>query len=129
MKEKATEQDHNFNPTGKGGFADNPQNRNAGGRPKNQQSFMYWMCFFKDLTVEDFKNYENTHPEDKMFVAESIAYARVASSRKDLAEFKEVANRTEGMPKQSTDVTSGGEKINSLYDFLAKADKENTEES
>ena len=30
-----TKQDMNLNPTGKGGFGDNPQNINAGGRPKN----------------------------------------------------------------------------------------------
>ena len=33
--DSTTKQDMNLNPTGKGGFGDNPQNINPGGRPKN----------------------------------------------------------------------------------------------
>lgn len=95
-----TQQDMNRNPTGKGGFQDHPELINPGGRPKNQQSFTFWMHYFKDMSVEDFLDYEKTNPESKRFVAESIAYARVFKARTDIAEFKEVANRTEGMPKQ-----------------------------
>lgn len=36
-------QDMNRNPTGKGGFADNPQNINRDGRPKNEESPTYWL--------------------------------------------------------------------------------------
>jgi hypothetical protein len=85
------------NPTGKGGFGDNPQNR-SDGRWSKENSFSYWMNYFKSLTVRQFFLYESTKPEDERTVAESLAYARVSKSRNDLKEFQEVANRTEGMP-------------------------------
>jgi hypothetical protein len=102
------------NPTGKGGFGDHPEHQNAGGRPKNLESFKYWMDFFKGLSVKEFMEYEITHPDSERTVACSLSYARVAGARKDLAEFNTVANRTEGMPKQhidmDTDLTIKGAK-------------------
>lgn len=102
----------NINPTGKGGFGDNPQNRNAGGRPKNEQRFGYWMQLFKNLTNEEFVNYTKTRSENDMFVAEIIAYERVKKSRYDLKEFNEVADRTEGKAIQRQELTGkGGESL------------------
>lgn len=92
------------NPTGKGGFKDNPQNANPGGRPKNQQSFTYWMNFFKNLPVSEFLQYQKTHPVEGRTVAEDIAFTRVVNARTDLQEFKEVADRTEGKAKQLTEL-------------------------
>ena len=110
------------NPTGKGGFQDHPELINAGGRPKNLESFSYWMNFFKSISVEEFKNYENTHLENKRTMAEMLAYARVFKARSDLREFQEVANRTEGMPKISVE-TSGELNVN-LNRELTKEEKE-----
>ena len=95
--------DKNVNPTGKGGFGDHPENR-SNGRWSKDNSFSYWMNFFKHLTVKDFKEYEKTKPEDERTMAESLAYARVFRSRNELAEFQVVANRTEGMPREIKDV-------------------------
>ena len=92
--------DMNRNPSGKGGFGDNPQNRNPGGRPKNEQRFGYWLQFFKNLTSKEFKEYTTNRSPDDMYVAELIAFERVTNARKDLAEYKEVADRTEGRAKQ-----------------------------
>lgn len=110
------------NPTGKGGFQDHPELINAGGRPKNLESFSYWMNFFKSISVEEFKNYENTHLENKRTMAEMLAYARVFKARNDLREFQEVANRTEGMPKIS--VETSGELNVTLNRELTKEEKE-----
>lgn len=99
-----------LNPEGKGGFGDNPQNR-SDGRWSKDNSFSYWMNFFKSKTVKEFKEYEKVKPEDERTVAESLAYARVAKSRNDLQEFKEVADRTEGksMQRQQIDQTLSGD--------------------
>ena len=103
------------NPTGKGGFGDNPQNR-SDGRWDKENSFSYWYNYFKDLTVEEFKA-ESAVPDNEKSVARDLAYVRIVNSRDDLSEFKEVANRTEGSPKQSMDITSGGKTINPLKEL------------
>lgn len=105
MKNKSTKQDKSknkfpyINPTGKGGFQDHPELRSDGRWDKNN-SFTYWMNWFKQLSVEEFANYEKEKPDSKRTVSESLAYARVYNARNKLSEFQEVANRTEGMPNQ-----------------------------
>ena len=103
MTEQSSKQvyDKPRNPTGKGGFKDNPQNISRDGRPKNEQRFGYWLQFFKNLTTEEFINYTEERPEAQMYMAESIAYERVRKSKKNLPEYKEVADRTEGRAKQT----------------------------
>jgi hypothetical protein len=104
-KEITTEQDirktpgWNPNPTGKGGFAEHPENRSPGGWDKNN-TFSYWMNYFKSITVPEFEKYEKEN-HDTMTMSCLAAYARVGKMVKDLTEFQVVANRTEGMPKQS----------------------------
>jgi hypothetical protein len=88
------------NPTGKGGFQEHPELR-SNGRWSKENSFSYWMNYFKSLSILEFREYEKTKPEDQRTVAESLAYARVFKARSELKEFQEVANRTEGLPKQS----------------------------
>lgn len=90
------------NPTGKGGFQDHPELRSNGRWDKNN-SFSYWMNFFKQLDKDVFLTWEKENPKHSM--AASLAYARVFKSRTDLKEFQEVANRTEGMPKQSMELS------------------------
>lgn len=91
----------NRNPNGKGGFADNPENINAGGRPKNAESFAYWFMTFKNMTLTELAKWNKETPDDKRTVAADLAYRRVFNSQKDLKEFQEVADRSEGRPKQS----------------------------
>jgi len=116
-----TEQDKKKlpNPNGKGGFADNPQNINPGGRPKNQESFTYWMRVFKEMTVEEYLAWDSETNDKEKTVAASLAYARVKKSRESLKEFKEVADRTEGKASQSLDITSGGKPL-PILDALSK---------
>lgn len=107
----------NHNPQGKGGFGDNPQNR-SDGRWSKDNSFTYWLNFFKSLSVEDFLDWEKNVPTKDRSVAASLSYARVANAREDLKEFAVVADRTEGRAVQAIDVTSLGEQINSGHDQL-----------
>lgn len=101
------------NPTGKGGFAERPEDRSSG-HWDSKNTFSYQMNKFKNMTVKEFMEYEQTHPDSERTVAESLAYARVAKARKDLREFEVVANRTEGMPKFSVDHTTKGDKIDNV---------------
>lgn len=98
---------NNANPTGAGGFGDNPENINAGGRPKNQDSFTYWMNFFKSMIEEEFRDWQKNNPPSKRTVAASLAFARVVGAQKDLGQFKEVADRTEGKAPQTMIHTGG----------------------
>lgn len=91
------------NPTGKGGFGDNPENR-SDGRWSKENSFSYWYNYFKSMTVKEFKQYERTHGDDNMTVAESLALVRVTKSRSDLREFQEVADRSEGKAQQKIEI-------------------------
>ena len=99
MEKSTTKQvGNNPNPSGKGGFGEHPENR-SDGRWDKDNSFSYWMNFFKAMSVEEFKEYERIKPEKDRTMAETLAYARVFRARIELKEFQEVANRTEGMPK------------------------------
>jgi len=97
-----------YNPAGIGGFGDNPQNINAGGKPKKQQLFSYWLPFFKDLPDSEFDNYIKTRGKGNMYMAESIAYERVKQSKNDTAEYKDLADRTEGRAVNRTELTGSG---------------------
>jgi hypothetical protein len=92
--------DYNRNPNGNGGFKDNPENINVGGRPKNQESFTYWMNFFKNLTLDEFAKWQLDNPKNKRTVAANLAIQRMVNAQDNLKEFREVADRTEGRPRQ-----------------------------
>ena len=102
---KTTKQVKNVpNPTGKGGFGDNPQNRGSGTWAKDQ-TFAYWFLKFKNMPVKEFEQWKRDNPKDRVPMAAALAYERVQQARHDLKNFQEVANRTEGMPTQRTEVT------------------------
>lgn len=105
---KTTEQDSwNPNPTGKGGFGDNPENRNPGGW-KKEDSISYQYNKLMRMTPDEFNSFE---PET---VAQEIAYKRIKIARTEagLYDTKEITDRTEGKAAQSIDMTSNGESIN-----------------
>lgn len=95
------------NPTGQGGFKENPQNINPGGRPKNEQRFSYWLQFFKDMKFGELEKYRETKPFSEMYTAELAAYNRVMNAITNFEEYKDLADRTEGKAKQLIENTGG----------------------
>lgn len=115
------------NPTGKGGFVDNPQNR-SDGRWSKENSFSYWLNFFKAMKVTDFEVYKVNKPKEERCVAENLAFNRIVGASENLKEFQEVANRTEGKPMVSIDHTTGGEKLNNKIEWvIIDGEKDGTE--
>lgn len=95
----------NRNPEGKGGFGDNPHNRNPGGW-KKEESISYQYNRLGRMTDEEFASYI---PKTKF---ERIAYNRIKDAEESLNDTKEITDRVEGKAPQSIDMTSKGESIN-----------------
>ena len=108
MKNKTTREVETIpNPSGKGGFADHPENRSPGGWKKETKQ-TYWLNYFFNMPVSEFLEWPKiTKKEDRMVAAE-LAYVRVCAARKDLKNYEAVINRTEGMPRQSVDMNATG---------------------
>lgn len=90
------------NPSGAGGFADNPQNRSDGHWDK-ENSISYW--YNKLLRMPD-EEYAEWQPANK---AQRIAHDRLEAAvgrDQDIAlkATKEITDRTEGRPKQDIDM-------------------------
>jgi len=82
------------NPTGKGGFANNPQNR-SDGRWSAEDSISYQYKKLMRMTLADMaKWYEDN--QDTITVAQDIAYGRIRAAKKSLLDAKEITDRTEG---------------------------------
>lgn len=96
------------NKNGVGGFGDNPQHRNNGAWKKTE-TFRYWFNLFKEMTIEEFDKWQKDNLEDKRTVAADLAVKRIVKSQTDLREFQEVANRSEGMPKQTFETNDVGQ--------------------
>lgn len=107
----APENPMNLNPTGIGGFGDNPQNRNPGGWNK-EESISYWYNKLGRMSDEDLAEFTPANQNQK------IALLRIQRSLKDdrdsLAEAKEITDRTEGKAPQSVDLTTNGQSINPI---------------
>jgi hypothetical protein len=93
------------NPNGKGGFADNPQNR-ANGRWSKDTSISYW---YNHLIRLDLQEFELFNPST---MAQQLAYNAIVEAKAELGYLKEVTDRTDGKSIQPTDVTTKGESLN-----------------
>ena len=92
------------NPNGKGGFAENPQNRSNGAWSKDT-SISYWYNKLIRLDIEELNIFE---PET---MAQRLALSAVFKALDELNYLKEVTDRTEGKSSQAIDVTSDGNEI------------------
>jgi hypothetical protein len=99
-----------INPTGKGGFGDHPENK-ANGRWKKENTQGYCLNFFLQLTELEFLKWSDENPPEKRTVAQAIAWSRVAKAKKELPDYKEVVDRTEGKAMQYSDITTDGKQI------------------
>ena len=108
-KVKTTKQvQWNPNPTGKGGFKEHPELR-SDGRWGKDNSQSYWLNKFQSLSVKEFKDWPVNNSENRRSVAADLAYMRIADAKKDIKAYEVVMNRAEGMPRQTTNITSNGE--------------------
>lgn len=113
------------NPTGKGGFADHPENRNPGGW-KKENTISYQYNRFLNMSPQQLKEFANT-PDNERTVAMDIAYSQVLASRKSLPHTKEITDRTEGKAAQAIDITSGGETIQPVLVEFIGMNEQNTD--
>lgn len=99
------------NPTGKGGFGDNPHNINIGGRPKNQDSITAQYRIMLNMTQSEINDLLKRQSE--LTVAQRIALARIKDAMRSgdskwLANASEITDRTEGKAKQSIEADING---------------------
>lgn len=92
---------NNANPTGKGGFGDNPQNR-SNGKWKKENSISYQYNRLLAMTEEEYNAFK------PVTNAEKIAHRRIERAIRDddesLKETKEITDRTEGRAKQDISI-------------------------
>lgn len=121
------------NPSGIGGFGDNPENRNPGGW-KKEDSISYQYNKLMRLSVGEFKKWLEENPEEARTMAQELAYQALLSARKDLGYLKEITDRTEGKPLQKSEIDANVqtnalsdetlEKLNAMYDKNIEPDQE-----
>ncbi|ATW62211.1 hypothetical protein CQ476_10 [TM7 phage DolZOral124_53_65] len=94
------------NPTGKGGFGDNPQNR-SDGRWNSEESISFWYNKLGRMSEEEFKKFRPANMNQR------IARYRLKCAAKEdklaLDNTIEVTDRTEGKPKQGIDMAVKGD--------------------
>lgn len=86
------------------GFKANPQNINRKGAPKREWTMA-------GLLEEALEEQDETGTPFKKIITKKL---RDLASKGDLVAIKEVNQRLDGMPKQFTDITSDGERIESF---------------
>lgn len=91
------------NPTGKGGFADNPQNIGSGHWSK-EDSIPYQYQKLMRMTTDELSQWARDN-QKKMTVAQAIALNRLQASLTSLADAKEVTDRTSGKSKETIEHT------------------------
>lgn len=121
----ATEQatpykDMNRNPSGKGGFGDNPKNRNPGGWDKTQ-SISYQYNRLMRFSPEELIAFK---PET---VAEKIAMNRVKEAYQNLNDVKEITDRTEGKAPQTIDLMNNGDSFEPVVVRIISEPQRNTD--
>lgn len=106
------------NPTGKGGFGDHPENRNPGGW-KKEDTPRYKLEQMMKMSEEELVALaaDKTAP----YFERTLAYAM---SQKDWKTMREMMHEVYGTPKQSVDLTSGGDKIKTVVEIIDARSKD-----
>lgn len=116
--EQDTGKDMNRNPSGKGGFGDNPQNRNPGGW-KKENSISYQYRRFLNMTNAELKDFRDSSDEEKTG-AMMIAWDRFVAARKSLPDAKEITDRTEGKAPQMIGIGTPDDVRTALVEFVGE---------
>lgn len=80
----------NYNPEGKGGFKDNPQNRNTSGKWSADTSISHWHNKLIRMDLAEFNKFK---PET---MAQQMAFNAIKEGKADINYLREVTDRTEG---------------------------------
>lgn len=102
------------NPTGKGGFKERPQDMNTSGRWKAEDSISFQYHLLMHLSLKEFEEWLDKHPEEERTMAQQLAYNAVVAAKVDFKYLVEVTDRTEGKAPQS--ITHDGELKNIFED-------------
>lgn len=124
------------NPSGKGGFGDNPENR-SDGRWSAKDSIPYNYNLLLRMTIEEIRDWLIKNPENERTVAQELAYQSVISAKHSLGYLKEVTDRTSGKAPQTIKhdgfVDTGAKEVALFLQQLLNDDQEtetgNTEDS
>lgn len=100
------------NPTGKGGFGDNPQNINLSGHWKKEDTPRFKLEQMMKLGEEELRKVAES--KDSPLFERKLA---IAIRKGEWREIKEMIQEVYGKPKESVDVTTGGEPIKALVEF------------
>lgn len=110
------------NPTGKGGFQDNPQNR-SNGSWKKEDTPRFKLEKMMGMTEKELETI--VKDKDASYFERTLAYAM---SQKDWKTIREMIHEVYGTPKASVDLTSGGEKIKTVVEIIdARSTNTNTD--
>lgn len=112
-KEKTTSNQVTPNPTGKGGFGDNPQNINLSGHWKKEDTPRFKLEQMMKMTEEELG--EVVKDKNATYFERTLA---VAMSQKDWKTIREMIHEVYGTPKSSVDVTSGGQQIQTVVKII-----------
>lgn len=110
------------NPTGKGGFIDNPQNR-ASGTWNKDETISYQYNKLIRLTTKQMQSWLKENPDDARTVAQDIAYHAVVKARLELPYLKEVTDRIEGKPMQYSEVNANVQTTSISNEMLEELDQ------
>jgi len=94
---------------------------NPGGRPKRGWT---WADLLEEAMEEELTTTDGKKDKAKKFITKRLVKMAIDG---DLGAQKEIMDRMEGKPKQSTDITSGGDKLQTLLvEFINNKDAKDT---
>lgn len=111
------------NPTGKGGFADHPENRNPGGWNK-EMVFSYQYRRFMNMTMDELNDFR-AKPDMERKVVEELAYRAVMRAKESLRDVQEITDRTEGKAPQYIGLGDPADAKKALVEFIGLDTPEN----
>lgn len=122
MSTSNLEQKKGNNPTGKGGFQERPDDINRSGHWKKEDTPRFKLEKMMSLTEEELEVI--VKDKNASYFERTIAFAM---SQKDWKTIREMMHEVYGTPKQSVDVTSGGDKIQTVVRIIdERQDSRNT---
>ncbi len=100
------------NPTGKGGFGDNPENR-SNGHWKKEDTPRFKLEQMMKMSEEELEAV--VKDKTASYFERTLAFAM---SQKDWKTIREMIHEVYGTPKASMDLTSGGKQIKTVVEII-----------